>query len=37
MEYVKPRAALGVGNGRIMWRHILPNSMTPVITFLPFA
>ena len=20
----------------IMWRHILPNSMTPVITFLPF-
>ena len=22
-------------NGRIMWRHILPNSMTPVVTFLP--
>ena len=19
-----------------MWRHVLPNSMTPVITFLPF-
>ena len=29
------RGALGVGK-RIMWRHILPNSMTPVITFLPF-
>ena len=36
MEYVKAARALGVGNGRIMWRHILPNSMTPVITFLPF-
>ncbi len=36
MEYVKSARALGVGNGRIMWRHILPNSMTPVVTFLPF-
>ena len=36
MEYVKAARALGVGNGRIMWKHILPNSMTPVITFLPF-
>ena len=36
MEYVKAARALGVGNGRIMWRHILPNSMTPVVTFLPF-
>ena len=36
MDYVKAARALGVGNGRIMWRHILPNSMTPVITFLPF-
>jgi microcin C transport system permease protein len=37
MEYVKSARALGVGNGRIMWRHILPNSMTPVVTFLPFS
>ena len=36
MDYVKSARALGVGNGRIMWRHILPNSMTPVVTFLPF-
>ncbi len=36
MDYVRAARALGVGNGRIMWRHILPNSMTPVITFLPF-
>ncbi len=36
MEYVKAAKALGVGNGTIMYRHLLPNSMTPVITFLPF-
>ncbi len=36
MDYVRAARALGVGNGRIMWQHILPNSMTPVITFLPF-
>jgi len=36
MEYVKAAKALGVGKITIMWRHLLPNSMTPVITFLPF-
>ena len=36
MEYVKAAKALGVGNVTIMYRHLLPNSMTPVITFLPF-
>ena len=36
LEYVKAAKALGVGNITIMWRHLLPNSMTPVITFLPF-
>ena len=36
LDYVKAARALGVGNGRLMWRHILPNSMTPVVTFLPF-
>ena len=36
MDYVRAAKALGVGNSRIMWRHILPNSMTPVVTFLPF-
>jgi len=29
-------AGLGVGNFMIMYRHLLPNGMTPVITFLPF-
>ena len=36
MDYVRAARALGVGNLAIMWRHILPNSMVPVVTFLPF-
>lgn len=36
MDYVTAAKALGVGNVTIMWRHLLPNGMTPVITFLPF-
>ena len=36
MDYVRAARALGVGNLDIMWRHILPNSMVPVVTFLPF-
>ncbi len=36
LEYVKAARALGVGNVVIMWRHLLPNGLTPVITFLPF-
>lgn len=36
LDYVTAARALGLSNRQIMWRHILPNSMTPVITFLPF-
>jgi len=36
LEYVKSARALGLSNAQIIWRHILPNSLTPVITFLPF-
>jgi microcin C transport system permease protein len=36
MDYVRAARALGVSNMQIMWRHILPNSMVPVVTFLPF-
>ena len=36
LEYVRAAKALGLTNLQIMWRHILPNSLTPVITFLPF-
>ncbi len=36
LEYVKAARALGLSSGQIIWRHVLPNSLTPVITFLPF-
>ena len=36
LEYVKAARALGLSNWQIIRRHVLPNSMTPVITFLPF-
>jgi microcin C transport system permease protein len=36
LDYVRAARALGQGNGRIMWRHILPNSLTPVVTLIPF-
>jgi microcin C transport system permease protein len=36
LEYVRAARALGLTNVQIMWRHILPNSLTPVITFMPF-
>ncbi|MBP5698413.1 MAG: ABC transporter permease [Alphaproteobacteria bacterium] len=35
-EYVKAAKAIGVGNFRIMWRHILPNALVTTITFVPF-
>ena len=36
LEYVAAGRALGLSNLQIMSRHILPNSLTPVVTFLPF-
>ena len=36
LDYVRAAPALGVGNWQIIVRHILPNSLTPVVTFLPF-
>jgi len=36
LEFVKAARALGLSNSQIIWRHVLPNSLTPVITFLPF-
>jgi peptide/nickel transport system permease protein len=29
--FVEGAAALGLGRGRVLWRHILPNALTPVI------
>jgi microcin C transport system permease protein len=36
MDYVRAARALGVSDRAIIWRHLLPNSLTPVVTFLPF-
>ena len=36
LEYIKAAKALGLSDLQIMIRHLLPNSLTPVITFLPF-
>jgi microcin C transport system permease protein len=37
MPYVLASRALGASHWRILIRQILPNAMTPVITFLPFT
>jgi microcin C transport system permease protein len=36
LDYVTAARALGLSNTTLMYRHLLPNSMVPVITFLPF-
>ncbi len=36
LDYVRAARAMGLSNAQIIWRHILPNSLTPVVTFLPF-
>ncbi|MGB1077663.1 MAG: ABC transporter permease [Bdellovibrionales bacterium] len=35
-EYVKAAGALGVSNGMIMYRHVLPNAVVATMTFMPF-
>lgn len=35
-DYVRAARALGVGDGAILRRHVLPNAMVATITFLPF-
>ncbi len=36
-EYVRAARALGVGNARVMYRHLLPNAMVSTLTFMPFV
>ena len=36
LDYVQAAHSMGVTNINIMFRHLLPNSMVPVLTFLPF-
>jgi microcin C transport system permease protein len=35
-DYVRAARALGMGDARIMVKHVLPNAMVATITFLPF-
>jgi microcin C transport system permease protein len=35
-DYVKAARAMGVRSSSIVRKHILPNTLTPVITFFPF-
>jgi microcin C transport system permease protein len=35
-DYVRAARALGMGSGRIIWRHLLPNAMVATLTFTPF-
>ena len=36
LEYVTAARALGLSSVQVIRRHVLPNSLTPVIAFLPF-
>ena len=36
-DYVSAAVAMGASNSRIMFKHILPNALTPIITYAPFA
>ena len=37
LDYVRAAQALGVSNGAIMARHILPNALVATLSFLPFT
>jgi len=36
LDYVRAARALGVNDGTIIFRHLLPNAMVATITFMPF-
>ena len=36
-DYVGAAIAMGVSEPAIMFKHILPNALTPVVSFAPFA
>jgi microcin C transport system permease protein len=35
-EYVRAARALGLGDWKIMYKHVLPNALVSTITFMPF-
>ena len=36
-DYVSAAVSIGTSNWNVMFKHILPNSLTPIITFAPFS
>jgi microcin C transport system permease protein len=36
-DYVQAAVSMGASDRRIIFKHILPNSLTPIISFGPFA
>ncbi len=36
-DYVSAAVSMGASNRRVMFKHILPNALTPIITYAPFA
>ena len=36
-EYVAAARALGASNARIVFRHIMPNAISIIVTFIPFS
>ncbi|MBS83055.1 MAG: hypothetical protein CMD65_02850 [Gammaproteobacteria bacterium] len=36
-DYVSAAVSMGASDTQVMFKHILPNALTPVITFAPFA
>jgi microcin C transport system permease protein len=36
-DYVSAAVSMGASNNSVMFKHILPNALTPVITYAPFA
>jgi|SRR5579863_23394 len=36
-DFVQAAEAIGASPWRIMWTHLLPNALTPVVTFTPFT
>ncbi|WP_408098708.1 ABC transporter permease subunit [Peredibacter sp. HCB2-198] len=36
-EFVEAAKAIGAGHSRIFFKHLLPNSLSPIITFSPFV
>jgi microcin C transport system permease protein len=37
LEFVEAARSLGASTSRILFKHILPNSLSPIITFAPFV